>query len=194
METTTREFLNPSSMLTPGIVGAVIMAISNVLSLKLGIEKPGPAYIGLVLSFLFGLLALASDELPLLKRWVLYVLNSLVIFMVAMGYNATGSGLVASKEELQTRVDAVFAPDTVTSKRSSHRTLSDFFISSATAQPTTGWCCMHNQVSTTTSTTQCTNAGGRFFDTREAASTACTAPPPRPPQGGFFRPWLPTPN
>jgi hypothetical protein len=83
------KFLTPEAMLTPGAAGGITMLIANALANNFGFT---PSYIGLALSFLFGLLVMASVR----KWWIrttYYVLNSLVIFCVAFG----SGNLVASK-------------------------------------------------------------------------------------------------
>jgi hypothetical protein len=76
-------FLTPEAMLTPGVAGAMTMMISNALQQNFALP---PAYTGLALSFVFGLLVLAATK-ALIPKIVFYVLNSLVIFCVAAGAN-----------------------------------------------------------------------------------------------------------
>ena len=75
------EFLNPASMLTPGLAGSVTMLITNALSLHFQVE---PSWTGLLVSFLCGTLVFVSS-VHLAKKLVYYVLNSLIIFSVAAG-------------------------------------------------------------------------------------------------------------
>ncbi|MDR3525597.1 MAG: hypothetical protein P4L66_16015 [Acetobacteraceae bacterium] len=85
------KFLTPEAMLTPGAAGGITMLIANTLAKNFGLP---PSYIGLALSFLFGLLVMASAR----KWWIqgiYYVLNSLIIFCVAFG----SGNLVAAKGE-----------------------------------------------------------------------------------------------
>ncbi len=79
------QFLTPEAMLTPGIAGSMSMMIGNTLHYQFAVPN-GWAF--LVLSFIFGLLVLATNK-PLLTKSVLYVLNSLVIFCVAAGTTTT---------------------------------------------------------------------------------------------------------
>ncbi len=76
------DFVNPKSMLTPGILGGVIMFITNSVCCQFTIP---PRWVGLFLSFLFGLLVLKAETLSRWQRAVYYVLNSLVIFSMAFG-------------------------------------------------------------------------------------------------------------
>jgi hypothetical protein len=82
------EFLNPKSMLTPGLAGALTMLITNTLATQFGLW---PNYTGLLISFLFGsLVFLSQSTVSWLGRFLYYLLNSLVIFSVAMGANQAG--------------------------------------------------------------------------------------------------------
>jgi hypothetical protein len=71
-------------MLTPGAAGGVVMLIANVLSHNFGLSPLNTSYLGIGLSFLFGLLVLASVRVWW-TRLVYYCLNSLIIFCVAFG-------------------------------------------------------------------------------------------------------------
>jgi hypothetical protein len=81
------DFLQPQSMVTPGLLGALVMMGTNSLCTKF----PGlnGAVVALVLSLLFGLAAVIR-ETPLAQRVLFYVLNSIVIFSVASGTNTVG--------------------------------------------------------------------------------------------------------
>ena len=80
-------FLTPESMLTSGFAGALVMMITNALALNFGCPR---AHAGIGLSFLIGLLVLVSER-KLWLRLIYYVLNSLVIFCVALGTNGVGT-------------------------------------------------------------------------------------------------------
>jgi hypothetical protein len=103
-----QQFLNPSSMLTPGFAGALTMMITNALVGQFSIE---PGYAGLGVSFLFGTLVL-SHKGKLWTRVVYYVLNSLVIFCVAMGANHAGiaAATVGAPAEPPSAVHAAALP------------------------------------------------------------------------------------
>jgi hypothetical protein len=81
------EFLNPKSMITPGIAGGLTMLITNALGSQF--DLPG-SWTSLTLSFLFGLLVFGATAIPLIQRLVFYVINSLIIFSVAVGANSAG--------------------------------------------------------------------------------------------------------
>jgi hypothetical protein len=75
------KFLTPEAMLTPGAAGGITTLIANTLYANFGLP---PAHIGLVLSFLFGLLVMATPK-QIWAKMIYYVLNSLIIFCVAFG-------------------------------------------------------------------------------------------------------------
>ena len=82
------EFVNPKSMLTPGVTGTVTMTITNSLWVQFGIQ---PRWCALALSFALGLLVFASSAaMPPWQRMILYVVNSLIIFSVGTGVNYLG--------------------------------------------------------------------------------------------------------
>jgi hypothetical protein len=84
------EFLNPNSMITPGAAGAFTMVITNTLCQQF-IQLP-LNYTGLTVSFLFGAVVFGyGASVP--ARVMYYAINSLIIFVVAMGSNAVGVGL-----------------------------------------------------------------------------------------------------
>lgn len=87
------EFLNPKSMLTPGIAGSLTMFITNTLTNQFGMP---PNYTGLGISILFGLCVFAVTAIVLWQRILFFVLNSLFIFSFALGANQVG--ITASKK------------------------------------------------------------------------------------------------
>jgi hypothetical protein len=84
-----KEFLNPKSMLTPGVAGAVTMLISNTLWFQFELPQKWTA---LTVSFLLGLIVVAAD-LPVWQRLAYWVINSLIIFSVGAGTSAVGHGI-----------------------------------------------------------------------------------------------------
>lgn len=86
------QFLNPTSMLTPGVCGSMVMMISNTLFVQFNLQ---PRFTGLILSFLLGLVVFVFQKTAEVKSFVLYVLNSLVIFTMAVGTNSLGSKVTA---------------------------------------------------------------------------------------------------
>ena len=81
------DFLEPRSMVTPGALGALAMTATNAFCNNFNFLDPG--YVGLALSFGFGLTAIIKKA-SYLERAVFYVLNSIIIFSVAFGTNQVG--------------------------------------------------------------------------------------------------------
>ena len=110
------QFLTPEAMLTPGVAGSLTMMITNALALNFAMPR---AWIGLGLSFVFGLLVIAATR-SLIQKAVFYVLNSLVIFCVAAGANGIGTG--AAQRVSLSLTTAAFA-DEASSASSQKQTL-----------------------------------------------------------------------
>ena len=83
-----KEFLNAKSMLTPGVAGLIAMLITNSLHTQFGMPS---RWIALALSFVIGALVFADAATKLLPRVVLYIINSLIIFSIAVGSNVAGA-------------------------------------------------------------------------------------------------------
>jgi len=81
------EFLNPNSMITPGAAGAFTMVITNTLCQQF--EQLLPNYTGLAVSLMFGAVVFGYGA-SLVTRAMYFVINSLIIFVVANGSNAIG--------------------------------------------------------------------------------------------------------
>lgn len=89
-----QEFLNPKSMLTPGVAGATMMFLVNGLCVPF--PEVEPRYAALVLSFVIGTVALGSNKLGYFERGAFWVLNSLVIFAVGFGTAKLGNEAATS--------------------------------------------------------------------------------------------------
>ncbi len=85
------DFLNPSSMITPGVAGGIVMLITNSLINQFDLSGPKVA---LGLSFLVGALVFLAKTVPFWQRLIYYVINSLIIFAMA-----TGTAFVGNKAE-----------------------------------------------------------------------------------------------
>lgn len=79
-------FLNPQSMLTPGVMGSAVMLGANSLA-QFHLTSVLSLY--LLLSMVFGLTAVIKSE-SLVQKLIYYLLNSVIIFSVAVGANQTG--------------------------------------------------------------------------------------------------------
>jgi hypothetical protein len=100
------QFLTPEAMLTPGVAGSLTMMITNALTVNFAMPR---AWVGLGLSFVFGLLVLVTTR-SLLVKGVFYLLNSLVIFCVAAGANGIGTG-AAQRASLSFLTATAFAAE-----------------------------------------------------------------------------------
>lgn len=158
---TTEEFLKPESMVTPGVAGAMTMGITNALSAQFNILAPGPAYVGLAISFLFGLCVFSNKEMRVPTKLAFWVLNSLIIFMVAAGSNSVGreaSGAAATRSA---------STGTAILDR-----VSDVLVSRASAQAP--WCCAEGKA-TQISADECQRRKGTVADSEAKAKQQCVA-------------------
>lgn len=90
------EFLNGKSMITPGVAGALVIVISNTAFVQFGIPSK---WSSLILSFLLGTLVFMGTVAPLWQKGLFYLLNSAIIFSVAVGTNQVGANLTPSPKE-----------------------------------------------------------------------------------------------
>lgn len=81
------QFLQPQSMVTPGVLGTVAMFGTNALCEAF----PGaaPVQVALGLSFFFGIVTIVKTS-TLAEKAVYYVVNSLIILSMAFGTNSIG--------------------------------------------------------------------------------------------------------
>ncbi|MEM8574677.1 MAG: hypothetical protein AAGF48_08585 [Pseudomonadota bacterium] len=91
------EFLHAKSMLTPGAMGGATLTITNTLGnvfqLPLGI-------VALLVSALFAAMLWAvTESAALWQRIVFFLLNTLIIFCVAMGSNTAGLKIVQGRTQ-----------------------------------------------------------------------------------------------
>jgi hypothetical protein len=85
-----KDFINPQSMLTPGLAGALVTMISTTVGPVLALN---PLHCILALSFVIGLIVLVNAATWWLKI-VYYFVNSLVICAMAIGALAGVKGAV----------------------------------------------------------------------------------------------------
>src|SRR6266404_600519 len=91
------DFLNPKSMATPGVAGALIMFLVNGLSVPFP-DLPA-RYMALGLSFVAGTVVFGAAKLGIVHRFAFWVLNSLIIFVVGYGSAALGHNATAAATE-----------------------------------------------------------------------------------------------
>jgi phosphotransferase system glucose/maltose/N-acetylglucosamine-specific IIC component len=84
------EYLNAKSMVTPGVAGGLVMAITNTCANQFDLA---PKWTALALSALLGLFVVGILAAPLWQKGLLWILNALVIFSMAMGTNQAGATL-----------------------------------------------------------------------------------------------------
>lgn len=92
-----QDFINPKSMMTPGIAGSTMMFIVN--GIVFAFPELQPRIIALILSFLIGSIVFAAKSNLSAAIWtkaVYWVVNSLIIFVVGFGSaqfasNSTGA-------------------------------------------------------------------------------------------------------
>ncbi len=77
------DFLNPKSMVTPGMAGALVMFLSNAICFQF--PEMAPRWTALLLSFVLGGIVIAAAKLRYLPAAGFWLINSLIIFAVAAG-------------------------------------------------------------------------------------------------------------
>ncbi len=77
------QFLNPRSMSTPGVAGALMMLIANTVCINFP-EFPF-RYIALILSFVIGAVVFTASTMKVWERGIYWILNSLIIFSMGVG-------------------------------------------------------------------------------------------------------------
>src|SRR5689334_2715899 len=82
-----KEFLNPKSMLTPGVAGGLTMLITNSVSTQFDFPAN---YTGLIVSSLLAFLIIKGVQAVWQELATLFILNSLMSFSIAIGTNTAG--------------------------------------------------------------------------------------------------------
>lgn len=86
------EFFNPRSMMTPGVVGGLIMLISNTLWVQFSLPK---SWTSLFLSSLFVILIIKKFNVLLYEKLIYFIFNSLIIFSLAINTNFAGGKVIS---------------------------------------------------------------------------------------------------
>ncbi|WP_028373658.1 hypothetical protein [Legionella lansingensis] len=107
-----KDFLNPRSMLTPGVAGSVVMVIANTMWVEFMIPQKWTA---LVLSFIIIIPILMQFAASFIENIIYFMFNGLIIFALAVNTNFAGRKLqdiVTSDKKAPTQevVAAVKAP------------------------------------------------------------------------------------
>lgn len=93
-----KEFMNPKSMLTPGIAGTLVMGITNTLWLQFGLPQKWSA---LILSFLIIIPILKAYPAAWVEKFVYFILNGLIIFAMAFNTNFAGKSIIDVSSDQQ---------------------------------------------------------------------------------------------
>ncbi|MBV9576905.1 MAG: hypothetical protein JO149_09805 [Gammaproteobacteria bacterium] len=81
------DFLNPRSMLTPGVAGTAIMLVANMLWLEFMLPQK---YTALILSFLFIIFVLMRFSASWMENILYFIFNGFIIFALAANTNFVG--------------------------------------------------------------------------------------------------------
>jgi hypothetical protein len=85
-----KEFLNPRSMLTPGIAGSMVMVIANTLWVEFMVPQKWTA---LVLSFVLLIPILLRFSANIFEKLIYFSFNGLIVFSLAVNTNFAGRQL-----------------------------------------------------------------------------------------------------
>lgn len=124
------DFLNPNSMLTPGIAGSITMMIANTLWVNFGLD---PKLTALTICLLLGLLVLAELKVALWQKPIYYIINVLVIFSVSVGANVVG----VSTDTIRIASQSTVVTEEQNIDSTSLSNVGNFFINSAAADEKT---------------------------------------------------------
>ncbi len=93
------DFVNSKAMIAPGVAGSATTMITGTLVTTFGF--PG-AVTALAVSFVFGLMVLADKTLTMSYKLLFYVINSMIIFSVAVGLNQSGMAIIERDKPVST--------------------------------------------------------------------------------------------
>ncbi|AWN74883.1 hypothetical protein LEAN103870_13000 [Legionella anisa] len=105
-----KDFLNPRSMLTPGVAGSVVMVIANTMWIEFMIPQKWTA---LVLSFLIIIPILMQFGVSLIENIIYFMFNGLIIFALSVNTNFAGRKL----QDIVSRDQKVSVSEVVTSPK-----------------------------------------------------------------------------
>ncbi|MBX3630813.1 MAG: hypothetical protein KF908_13085 [Nitrosomonas sp.] len=95
-------FISSRSMITPGLAGSATTMVTGALVTAFGF--PG-AVTALIISFVFGLTALADKSVAIYYKFIFYIINSVTIFSVAVGLNQAGMAIIERDRQTSTTVE-----------------------------------------------------------------------------------------
>ena len=117
------DFVSSKAMVTPGVAGSATTMITGTLVNIFGF--PG-AVTALAVSFVFGLLSLTDKTIAISLRLILYIINSMTIFSVAIGLNQTGMEII-QRDRPVTTIERSLIPDQEDQANSSSSDSKQFF-------------------------------------------------------------------
>ncbi len=93
-----KDFLNPRSMLTPGVAGSIVMVIANTLWIEFMIPQKWSA---LTLSFLLIIPILIKFSCSFIENIIYFIFNGLIVFALAVNTNFAGKTIqdIAAKDK-----------------------------------------------------------------------------------------------
>lgn len=86
-------FLQPNSMITPGVAGGMVTLIANTAWMQFDLPAK---WVALLVSACFGFLVLKGLSASLYTRGIYFLLNTLIIFSMAMGTNTAAVQIATS--------------------------------------------------------------------------------------------------
>ncbi|SEN40767.1 hypothetical protein [Nitrosomonas marina] len=100
-------FISSRSMITPGLAGSATTMITGTLVTTFGF--PG-AVTALIVSFVFGSMALADKSVEFYYKFIFYIINSITIFSVAVGLNQAGMAIIERDRQETTVNERALGP------------------------------------------------------------------------------------
>lgn len=95
-------FTSSRAMITPGLAGSATTMITGALVTAFGF--PG-AVTALIISFVFGSMALADKSVTIYYKFIFYIINSVTIFSVAVGLNQAGMAIIERDRQAPATVE-----------------------------------------------------------------------------------------
>ena len=168
------DFLNPKSMITPGAAGGITMMITNTLASQFA-GLPGN-WTALALSFMFGALTFMYAA-HILNRVIFFVINSLIIFVMAQGSNTLGMSVRQASATPSVQFGSAPAGQVAGGSNFS------------TASAPSGQSATSEQAAATAAPRDSTRVAQTGTSTTTPPPTSTTTSTSTDQKGGFFKPW-----
>ena len=101
------DFVSSKAMVTPGVAGSATTMITGTL---VNIFAFPGAMTALAVSFVFGLMVLADKSVAISLKLILYIINSMTIFSVAVGLNQSGMAII-QRDKPPTSIERSLDPE-----------------------------------------------------------------------------------